>query len=84
MEITIYGKADCAKCDVAKERIGKELGLDFKYWDMETPDGITEYCMSGFDVKFSMRYPVITIDNEAYDIVGKATQVIKEKMGDGA
>ena len=84
MEIEIYGKEGCEKCDAAKRIVGEELGRTFKYQDMDTPDGITEYCMNGFDARFNMAYPVITVDKEAFGVVGKAVKAIKERLKGGS
>ena len=84
MEIEIYGKAGCEKCDTAKKIIGENMGLNYTYRDMETPEGVTEYCMKGFDARFNMEYPVITVDEESFGIIGKAIKAIKEKVGSGS
>lgn len=49
MEIDIFGKADCVKCEAAKELIKSLLckckltkKIKVRYYDMETMDGMAE------------------------------------------
>ena len=79
MNIEIFGKAGCAKCDAAKKIIGTEMKKEFTYHDLGTPDGVAEYVMRGFDAAFRMRVPVISVDGQGYDVIGKAVEAIRGK-----
>lgn len=61
MKIKIFTKKTCPKCPPAKE-LGEELinrGAEVIYYDMETPDGLTEASM--FNV---MATPTIILVND--------------------
>jgi thiol-disulfide isomerase/thioredoxin len=55
VEIKIFGKKNCAKCQAVKEKLQSLLkdahdGIKFTYYDMDTVDGLTEatyYGVSG-------------------------------------
>ena len=66
MEIDVFGKQDCGKCETAKSRL-KDLLLEktltdkipLRYFDMETVDGMAEGAFN--DV---LNIPTIIIRNE--------------------
>ncbi len=79
MKIEIYGKENCPVCNSAKKIVGKELGLDYQWWDMASVDGIAEYCYRGYDVKYELNYPVIVVDGKDFHVVGQAVKHLKEQ-----
>jgi glutaredoxin len=79
VQIEIFGKQGCHLCDDAKRIIGEKMNLEYKYMDMETQDALALYCFRGYDVAYNMKYPVITVDAEHFNIIGKAVKHIKER-----
>jgi len=71
MEINIYGKEDCAKCEEAKKTLTTVLTkkklkkkVPFKYFDMDTVDGMAEGAFN--DV---LKIPTVIIKDSENNIV---------------
>ena len=87
MQIDVFGRQDCAKCDTTKHKVEHfmtKLGVadrvEFRFYDMETVDGRTEGAYRDvFDV------PTTIIQRDGQDLVRWSgvppTAGIKEHLG---
>lgn len=71
MEIDVYGKDDCVKCETAKETLATFLSdkkltgkIPYRYFDMESVDGMAEGAFN--DV---LKIPTIIIKDSENNIV---------------
>ncbi len=80
MQIEIFGKQGCSLCQDAKRIIGENMKLEYKYMDMETEDALALYCFRGYDASYRMAYPVITVDKQHFNVIGKAVNYIKDNI----
>jgi len=90
MEIKVYSKADCGKCESAKDKI-KRMGFDYEDHSLEyhiTPhdgwrtDGSTRMLASlAFSGDPSHQLPTIEIDGEFYDYSGAMKELKRRKNG---
>ena len=77
-DISIYSTSNCPNCRVLKQSIEK-MNLEFKEFDMSTPESLTELRMNGV---FTMAAPVLQVSNRFYTYEQLFTQdgIDKKKL----
>ena len=62
MEVLLFTKPDCNKCDYVKEKIPKNL--DIKIMDMTTPEEMAEAAFLDLLKKYT---PILVVDGDVFE-----------------
>lgn len=67
----------CARCEQAKDVIGNKLRRPFKFYDVESPEGMAALARLQLVSMAEKNLPIIRINGQVFDVLGKAVKFIK-------
>ncbi len=83
-EIEIFGLTvnelhpeGCARCRQAKKVIGSRMGLEYRFWDIETTEGLARLASLDLSGLAEQGLPVIRVDGHSFSALGKAVKLIR-------
>lgn len=59
----LFGKNSCIKCKQMKESFDRR-GVAYRYFDLDTPDGLTEAALRGIIGQCEKSLPVVVEEDE--------------------
>ncbi|MFC1736176.1 anaerobic ribonucleoside-triphosphate reductase [Candidatus Hydrogenedentota bacterium] len=71
----------CAKCDQAKKVIGEKMNVRYRFWDIDSPEGLAELSRRKLNELAEKSIPVISIGRKSYNVLGDAVKTIKKLNG---